>query len=294
MTQSVGTVSELWRFPVKSMAGERLDAVEMTAGGILGDRAYALIDTESGKVVSAKSARDFPGMMDCRATFVEAPRPGQAMPPVRITLPGGKTIVSDAPTAAADLSAHFGRNVTIARVAPDNFMIDQVHPDIDGADPAGHRNTSVEQKLGAAYFKAAGMASPVPEGAFFDLFPMTVMTRSTLRKLSELQPQSNFDPRRFRMNLIVDTAEPGFVENNWIGKGLDVGQAKLMIAMPDPRCIMTTLAQDGLAHDNGVIQALVKHNCLELPGGRHYPCAGVYAVVTAPGQLRSGDTVRLS
>jgi len=293
MTQTVGTVSELWRFPVKSMAGERLDSVELTSGGIPGDRAYALIDTETGKVVSAKSVRDFPGMMDCRATYVEPPRPGQAMPPVRITLPGGKTIISNAPGAEGELSAHFGRKVTLARVAPENFTIDQVHPDIDGTDPAGHSNNSVEQKLGAAYFKAAGVASPVPEGAFFDLFPVSVMTSSTLRRLAELQPQSNFDQRRFRMNVMVETPEPGFVENNWLGKGLGVGQARLMVTMPDPRCIMTTLAQDGLPRDNGVIQALVRHNRLELPGAGHYPCAGVYAIVTAPGQLRKGDSVAL-
>jgi uncharacterized protein YcbX len=292
MTQALGTVSALWRFPVKSMAGERLDGALLTANGILGDRAYALIDAETGKVVSAKSVSLFPGMLECRATFVEPPQPGRDLPPVRMTLPNGKTIVSEAPGAEGELSAHFGRAVELARVAPEQFTIDQYHPDVEGVDPAGHRGKSVEQKLGTALFKSLGVASPVAEGSLFDAFPLSVMTLSTLRRLGELQPQSRFDQRRFRMNLVVEAPEQGFVENGWVGKGLGVGNdAKLMVAMPDPRCVMTTLAQDELPKDTEIIRALTMHNRLEVPGAGRYPCAGVYAVVSAPGQLSVGDPV---
>ena len=62
----VGSVAGLWRFPVKSMAGERIDHAEITGKGILGDRAYALIDSLTGKVVSAKSVRLFPDVLSCR------------------------------------------------------------------------------------------------------------------------------------------------------------------------------------------------------------------------------------
>ena len=57
----VGSVAGLWRFPVKSMRGERLDEASLTAHGLVGDRAFALIDTDTGKVVSAKSVSCFPG-----------------------------------------------------------------------------------------------------------------------------------------------------------------------------------------------------------------------------------------
>ena len=67
----VGSVAELWRFPVKSMQGERLEQAEFTERGVLGDRAYALIDVDTGKVVSAKSVKLFPGLLDCQATFLE-------------------------------------------------------------------------------------------------------------------------------------------------------------------------------------------------------------------------------
>ncbi len=103
----------------------------------------------------------------------------------------------------------------------------------------------VEQKLGSAFFAQAGLPSPVPVGSFFDLFPVSVLTTSTLDQLTKLEPGSSFDERRFRMNVIVETKEAGFVENNWIGRELAIGDAiRLNVALPDPRCVMTTLAQD--------------------------------------------------
>jgi hypothetical protein len=99
-------------------------------------------------------------------------------------------------------SSYFRRDVTLARAAPDDFTVDQYHPDVEDLDPAGYRDTFVEQKLGSAFFAEAGLDSPVPVGSFFDLFPMSVLTTSTLDQLRELRPQSRFDQRRFRMNTI--------------------------------------------------------------------------------------------
>jgi uncharacterized protein YcbX len=293
--ESIGSVEGLWRFPVKSMRGERLEQAELTEQGLLGDRAHALIDTATGKVVSAKSVRLFPDLFACRAEFVEPPRVGDDLPPVRITLPDGATVTSDSGDADRVLSAHFRRDVTLARSAPDEYTIDQYHPDIEDVDPAGHRDTVVAQKLGAAFFADAGIPSPVPAGSFLDLFPVSVLTTSTLARLGELRPQSRFDERRFRMNVIVGTDEAGFVENNWIGHRLEVGDAvRLNVALPDPRCVMTTLAQDELPKDVDVLRTLVQHNRVQVAGGGLFPCAGVYAVVEAPGTLRTGDLVAIA
>jgi len=289
----VGVVSGLWRFPIKSMGGERLQAAEISTHGLLGDRAYALIDADTGKVVSAKSVRRFPGILDCHAAFVEAPVVGRDLPPVRITVPGGASVTSDSPDVDLVLSTHFGRAVRLARAAPDDYTIDQYHPDIEDVDPAGHRDTVVDQKLGSAFFAQAGMPSPVPAGAFVDLFPISVLTTGTLAHLSALEPASRFDQRRFRMNVIVETTGTGLVENAWIGHAIALGTAaRLRVTLPDPRCVMTTLPQDGLDNDPGVLRALLQHNRMDVAGAR-YPCAGVYAVVETPGSLRIGDAVRL-
>ena len=290
-----GALAGLWRFPVKSMRGERLDQAELTPRGLVGDRAYALVDTETGKVASAKSVRAFPGVLACRATYVEPPRAGQEPPAVRITLPDGRTVTSDSGDAERALSAYFRRDVTLARSAPDDFTIDQYHPDVEGVDPRGFRDQVVEQKLGSALFAASGVPSPVPVGAFFDVFPVSILTTSALRQMSALWPGSRFDERRFRMNLIVDSAESGFVENGWVGRQLAVGDAaRLRVVRPDARCVMITLAQDELPHDTDVLRALVRHNRLPAGGGALAPCLGVYAVVEAPGTLRIGDRVALA
>ena len=290
----VGSVAGIWLFPVKSMQGERLGSGEFTAKGLVGDRAYAIIDSETGKVASAKSVRLFPELFNCKAAFEEPPQLNSELPPVQITLPDGATVSSDSINVDNVLSAFFGREVTLASAAPDDFTIDQYHPNVDDADPAGHRDEVVEQKLGSAFFDEAGVPSPVPVGSFFDLFPLTVLTTSTLDQLASIKPDSNFDERRFRMNIIVDTKEDGFVENNWIGRGLALGEAmRIQVAMPDPRCVMTTLAQDDLPRDNDILRTLVRHNRLPVADSGLFPCAGVYAVVQASGRLQIGDSVSL-
>ena len=280
-----GSVKEIWRFPVKSMKGERLTEVAVTSQGLVGDRAYALVDVETGKVASAKSVRLFPSLLACTASFVEPPERDADAPAVRITFQDGASVTSDAGDADKVLSAHFKRDVRLASAAPEDFTIDQYHPDIEGADPAGHRDALVESKLGAALFAQIGAPSPVAAGAFFDVFPVSVITTSTLAQLNALEAASRFDVRRFRMNVIVNSAGDGFVENGWINRPLAIGDVRLHVAMPDPRCVMTTLAQDELPADTEVLRALVRHNRLDLGPMGSYPCAGVYAVVAAPGAI---------
>jgi len=291
----VGSVSELWRFPVKSMGGEKLDQTDLTEQGVLGDRAYAIIDVDTGKVASAKSVKLFPNLLGCQATFLEPPGLGGEMPPVRITLPDGTAQASDSGSIDLFLSAWFKRKVTLAQTAPADFTIDQYHPNVEDLDPAGHRDTVVEQKLGSALFAEVGAPSPVPEGSFFDLFPVSVLTTSTIERLTELAPNSSVDQRRFRMNIILATDEPGFLENDWVGHKLEIGStAQLIVALPDPRCVMMTLAQDGLPKDTDLLRTLTRHNRIQVGDIGQFPCAGVYAVLGTPGSVQAGDPVTLS
>jgi hypothetical protein len=105
----------------------------------LGDRVCAIIDGEPDRVVSAKSVKLFPDMLACRAAFVAPPRAEGEMPPVRIDLPNGTSVTSDSSDVDRALSSHFRRDVRLAQVAPDDFTIDIYHPNVEGADPAGHK-----------------------------------------------------------------------------------------------------------------------------------------------------------
>jgi uncharacterized protein len=290
---AVGTIRALWRFPVKSMSGEEVDAADLSEGGIVGDRAFALRDRETGKIASAKHPKRWPNLLGCRAAFVEPPRPGEELPPARIELADGSSVLSDAPDVDAVLSGFFGRDVELASAADNGYTIDQYHPDEENYDPGGHRDEVVEAQLGAAFFNEQGLPSVVSEASFFDLFPLSVLTTSTLDRLGEIEPESRFDVRRFRMNVIVDTPAPGFVENEWVGRTLAVGDdVQVGVALPDPRCVMPSLAQQDLPRDTRILRALAKHNRLDV-GGALYPCAGVYAVAAATGTMRKGDRVSL-
>jgi uncharacterized protein YcbX len=292
-SEPVGTVRALWRFPVKSILGEELDAVDVSEGGIVGDRAYAIRDRETGKVASAKHPKLWPNLFGCRATFVEPPRPGDELPSARIALADGTSVMSDAADVDAVLSRFFGRDVELARAAQNGYTIDQYHPDEENYDPEGHRDEVVEVGLGAAFFNERGLPSAVPEGSFFDLYPFSILTTSTLEQLGELEPQSRFDARRFRMNVIVDTSGRGFVENEWVGHTLAIGDnVRLGVALPDPRCVMPSLAQEDLPRDPGILKALARHNRIDVAGAL-YPCAGVYAVAAATGTIRKGDRISL-
>jgi uncharacterized protein len=289
----VGTIQALWRFPVKSMRGEKLDIAELEEGGIVGDRAYAIRDRKTGKIASAKHPKMWPNLLECQAAFVAPPRSGEELPPARIELGDGSTVLSDASDVEAVLSRFFGREVELARTAQNGYTIDQYHPDEENYDPEGHRDEVVEARLGAAFFNERGLPSAVPEGSFFDLYPLSVLTTATLDHLSELEPESRFDPRRFRMNVIVDTPDRGFVENEWVGRTLAVGDSvQLGVALPDPRCCMPHLAQEELPKDARILKALARHNRIDVAGAL-YPCAGVYAVAEATGTLQKDDRVTL-
>jgi uncharacterized protein YcbX len=292
-SEGIGTVRALWRFPVKSMLGEELDSADLTEAGVIGDRAYAIVDKQTGKVASAKHSKLWPDLLKCRAAYVQSPRPGEAVPPARIELADGSSVQSDDPDVDSVLSRFFGREVELSSAAQNGYTIDQYHPDEENYDPDGHRDEVVEADLGAAFFNERGLPSAVPEDSFFDLFPLSVLTTSTLDQLVELEPESDFDLRRFRMNVIVDTEGSGFVENDWVGRKLAIGDdVQVGVALPDPRCCMPGVEQEDLPRDPKILKALARHNRIDVAGSL-FPCAGVYAVAETTGTIRRDDRVSL-
>jgi uncharacterized protein len=286
VTEAVGTVRALWRFPVKSMLGEELESAEVGKGGVVGDRAYAIVDRETGKVASAKHPKLWPHLLKCRAVFTEEPRAGAEQPPARIELADGTAVRTDDPDVDGVLSHFFGRAVELSSAAQGGFTIDNWHPDEDDYDPKGRRDEVTEAVLGAAAFSERGLPSAVPEGSFFDAYPLSVLTMASLERIGELEPDVDFDLRRFRMNLIVDWPESGFVENDWVGRSFAIGAAvRIGVEQNDPRCVMPSLAQKGgVERDPRILKALGAHNRIEI-GSLRYPCLGVYAAVERGGTI---------
>ncbi len=265
-----GAVVSLWRYPVKSMMGEELNATDITERGLSGDRAYALLDTSDGKAATAKNPRKWPRLFDFRATLLEPARATAKVPPVRIALPDGTTVISDQSDLNQILSKALSREVTFRAAQHGAVNAEEYWPDMEGLD---HRDTITDFTLS--------------EGTFFDCAMVHLLTTATLDRLRELYPQGRFEVRRFRPNIVVQLAsgEKGFAENAWVGHTLAIGTAvRLNITGPCGRCVMTTLAQGDLSRDPGILRTAAQHNQVNV---------GVYAVVARGGSIRRGDPARI-
>jgi uncharacterized protein len=266
----MGSVVSLWRYPVKSMMGEELNATEVTERGLLGDRAYALVDRSDGKVATAKNPRKWPRLFDFRATFIEPARVAAKVPPVRIVLSDGTTVTSDQDDLNEILSKALNRAVTLGAAQRGAATAEEYWPDMEGLD---HRDAVTDFTL--------------PEGTFFDCATVHLLTTATLDRLRELYAQGRFEVRRFRPNIIVQLAsgEKGFAENGWVDHTLAIGdEVSLSITGPCGRCVMTTLAQGDLPKDPGILRTAAQHNQVNV---------GVYAAVVRGGTIRRGDPIRI-
>ena len=286
----IGSVVSLWRYPVKSMMGEELAASDVTERGLVGDRAYALIDRESGKLASAKHPRKWGRLFDFGAVFIEPPRVGEVAPPVRIAFPDGSTVTSKEPDLDRMLSEVLGREVTFAASAPEAATFEEVWPALKGSRLYGN----VQPGKGEEVVTDVPAAFAAPVGTFFDFSAIHLLTTNTLDRLRELAPEGRFEVRRFRPNIVVEIPRVrGLVENDWARRVVAIGEVRLKVIIPTPRCVMTTLAQGDLPRDPSILRATADHNRIRAGGLGELPCAGVYAAVLTPGTIRRGDPVRL-
>jgi uncharacterized protein len=256
----VGHLAELRRYPVKSMRGESLVRAIVGPGGLDGDRRFAVIDAETGHVASAKSPRKWAALLDLRAELRGV---------LLVTAPNGTEYRSDRDDLDAVLSRLLGRLVALRGSPPASVAIEIEWPDVPGLSGAG--TESVEA---------------LPAGGYFDLAPVHVLTTATLRHFRELAPGCDFDPRRFRPNVLIETVPEliGFAESAWVGRALWVGDVRLDVTAGCSRCVMTTLAQPGLAPDAQILRAAVAHNAAVV---------GAYATVPQLGEMGAGFPVWL-
>jgi uncharacterized protein len=271
----VGSVSALWRYPVKSMMGEELNSCHVTDLGLAGDRRFAVVDRATGKVGGAKNPRKWGNFFDFRAAYAEPPDISAPVPPVRITLPDGTELSSRQADLDRLLSRAFGREVAFEEARPEEksqaATAEEYWPDMGGLD---HRDTVTDFEM--------------PAGTFFDIAVLHLLTTATIDQLRELYPQGRFEARRFRPNIVISSPEQdrGFAENAWVGRTISVGDTvRLAITEPCPRCVMITLPQGDLPKDSGILRTAAQHNSVNV---------GVYASVVRGGPIRRGDPVVLA
>lgn len=273
-------VSQLWRYPVKSMIGERVERVELDEFGIVGDRAWAARDLERGGIRGAKkigslmrlAARDAGG--------------GDVV----ITLADGSTVATTDDDCDERVSAALGHRVELQALRPAS--------DLDhyrrGAPDSDDLMTELRAIFGRegdeplpdfSVFPPDVIEYESPPGAYHDAFPLMVMTESALCALAAALPGSAVDVRRFRPSIVIDAGSgDGHPELEWAGRTATLGPAEIEFTAPCPRCVMVTREIDDVVPaDRDVLRHIVRDLDQNV---------GVYANVRTPGAVAVGDTLR--
>lgn len=287
------SVTELWRFPVKSMGGSTVERVRFDRRGAHADRLWAVRDVERGVTASA---RRVPALLGCSARYLTEPGPdagpGNA-PAVVITFPDGRDLTCDDAAVHDALSELIGREARLVALPPvddksqhrmtvadslANFRAAQVRKDfgLDGTEALPDTSVfSTKDIITLARFST-------PPGAFHDLSPVHLMTTASLRDLAP--GDAGYDVRRFRPNLLVDAGDvqQEFPESAWVGGDLRIGTARLHVSIPTIRCVVPTRPQPGVELDKGITRQLAQRTDRFL---------GVYADVKTAGVIAVGDAV---
>ena len=112
-------------------------------------------------------------------------------------------------------------------------------------------------------------------------YPVHLLTTSSLDHLANLRQVEKLDSRRFRPTVLIETnGDKGFLENQWIGKGLRLGSIDLMAHELTKRCGMTFISQPGLEEDPEILRNILRHNKRNL---------GIYCSIESAGTLEVGD-----
>jgi uncharacterized protein YcbX len=282
----VGRLGEVRRYPVKSLAGEQLDAVDLGANGLPGDRAWAVRDEVNGGI---RGAKKLPALMNLSARYLETPA-AVGSSPAEITFQDGTARMTGEEQISEELSKAIDHPVSLWPLLPEDALDHYrrgapTHSDMLEELRSIFGRTPDEPLPDLGKFPPEVMEFESPPGTYFDAYPLLLMSEASLRSMSKKAEASVFDVRRFRPNLVVtDTGEAEFPEFEWCDRRLAVGDAVLRVTIECPRCVMTTHGFDDLPKDPGIMRALVREASGNL---------GVYAQVETPGRIKVGDVVEL-
>jgi uncharacterized protein YcbX len=230
----IGTVSGLWRYPVKSMAAEPLGSAEISWAGLTGDRRWAFLRPEAERNdFPWHTIREYSLMCRYLPRFTDPAHPDKSE--VDVQTPGGATLRVHDPALAAEL----GPGVRVVRMG---------------------RGT-------------------------FDAMPLSLITTATVSDLCELT-QLPSNALRFRPNLLITTTDgQSFVEDEWVGSVLQIGDAAVRVDARDSRCTVVNVDPE-----SGQVDAQL----LKTIGKRRQARAGVYGTIVRPGRIQVGDPVRVA
>ena len=274
-------VAQIWSYPVKSMIGVRVDRVELGQTGIVGDRTWAVRDLERGDIRGAKKIGD---LMRLAAQPL-------ADGNVVITLPDGRRVSTADDDVDELVSASLGREVRLEALRPADDLDHYRYAGPDSSDFVAEirgimGRTADEPLPDFSVFPRENAGFATPPGAYYDVFPLLIMTTSSLRSLAAAVPDAVVDVRRFRPSMVIDTGElEGHPELGWTGRA-KLGAAEIELITACPRCVMITREVTAdVPADRSILRYIVREVDQML---------GMYARVITPGPVQTGDAFVLA
>lgn len=287
-------ISEIWRYPVKSFGGERLAAADIRSEGIVGDRAWALVDDETGNVVSAKRVKYWGGLLLCRARLLDASATGD-LASLAIEFSDGAELTADNPQTVARLTEMTGRTVRFQYATRDAKSMEM--------DWAPESQIGMEKAVEATAARVrqeddgGDPVGVVPTGGagsrYHDLAPIHLLTTSSVRQLTD-DAAIRSAIRKYRPNLVVgeDDWDAGYVEDTWLDASIGLGAAALTPTTPVSRCVMVTLEHRDAPRDKDALRRIAQQHRVKTPyTTAPTPCLGLYTDVATEGVVRIGDPV---
>ena len=271
------SIAELWRYPVKSMGGERVESLELRVSAVVGDRRWAVRNTETGKIASAKRPRPYGQLLEWNAR-------AQADGRVIVTAPEGWEFVAGSGELDAALTEALGEPVQVVEVEEGREeTYGSEWPEIPGTVLS-----DVEIDLPVAVL--------TEKTSFVDASAVHIIVNQSMAHLASLLEGVKLGVRRFRPNIVLDAhgdiGSREFADLAWKDLDVKVGDAELRIADATPRCVMTTLAQPGYDQAKSVLQVLAATARKEFDFGA-FACFGANAEITAAGTIHVGDTLTI-
>jgi len=281
------TIEQIWRYPAKSMLGERLDTAELGTAGMLGDRGWAVRDEVRGGI---RGAKKISGLMHLGARYLAPPSARNRTPHIEIALPDGTRVASSDADVDQRLSVALDHEVTLWPLQPPTDLDHYRRGPADNDDFLQEMRDIFGRLEDEPLPDLTGFPEEIfeyesPLGTYVDAFPLLVLTTGSLRTLQDRLPDSAIDLRRFRPNLVVETDDDAsWPELAWVGRRARIGTATIEFAVPCPRCVMITLPVQELPADRAIMRTVVRDADQNL---------GVYATVVEAGTVTPGDSLEL-
>ena len=260
------------------MGGERVGSLELRTSAVVGDRRWAVRNTETGKIASAKRPRPYGHLLSWSART-------QADGGLVVVGPDSRKYTPGSGELDAALTEALGESVRLVEVEKGREeTYGSEWPEIPGTVLS---NVEVDLPVAAITEKTS----------FVDASAVHVIVNQSMNHLASLLDGVKLGVERFRPNIVLDAHDDAgsgeFADLAWKELDVKIGEVELRIGDATPRCVMTTVAQPGYEQAKSVLQVLAATARKQFDYGA-FACFGTNAEVTAAGTISVGDTLTIS